>query len=141
MTFADLQRLAEVFVVRIPARDIRPIIWGYPCFTAEGKFIINQIAIRRWSEDGKKIWFGLDTHNTFSAKPDDLVSVVALMILDAAVGDGARARIVQNATEEQKRFDNEYREIVSLAERVLGEQPQDRNRMWRGMAKVKDNGM
>lgn len=117
---SDFQRWAELFVVHVAAHEIRPRIWGYPCFTHTGTFIVNEIACRRWSEDGTEILFGLDTHNAFVAAPDELVAVVPMLTPGRWVGQAHRADFEQSLREEQRRFNDQLREIVAKAKRTLG---------------------
>lgn len=63
--------------VEMRAIDIKPNRWALLCtFRGSDRVIENPIGPRRWSEDGESIWFMLDSHNTFNARPDELVSVV-----------------------------------------------------------------
>ena len=65
--------------VEIRACDVLPYHWALWCTVCEhngGRPFANEIVARRWSDDGKRIWFMLDTHNFFDADPDELLSLV-----------------------------------------------------------------
>lgn len=64
-------------LVRMKAIDIQPHRWAVWCAVEDGKPFANEIVTRSWSEDGERIWFMLETHNTLKALPDELVDVVA----------------------------------------------------------------
>jgi len=58
------------------AIDVTPYEHGIWCVVGTGDPFVNTIVSRKWSDDGSKIWFMLDSHNFMSAKPDELVEVV-----------------------------------------------------------------
>ena len=62
--------------IEVLAIDIIPYRVGIWCTIAGGEPFVNPIVHRAWSEDGTKIWFMLDSHNFYSAKPFDTVKVV-----------------------------------------------------------------
>ena len=63
----------------VRAIDVKPHRWAIWC-TVEGdpKPFANEIELRSWSEDGKRIVFMLGTHNFLSAEPEDLILLVPL---------------------------------------------------------------
>jgi hypothetical protein len=68
-------------VVQKPAIEVTPgnhALWCSVEGLNKGEPFANAVEYRTWSEDGSEILFGLDTHNGFSAKPDQLMSVVEL---------------------------------------------------------------
>lgn len=60
----------------VRARDIKPYHYALWCRIQDGKPFCNDICGVRWSEDGKKLWFMLESHNFFDAEPDEMVEVV-----------------------------------------------------------------
>ncbi len=76
MTKEELNKIVDEKGVKIKAIDITPYFYSMPCELPGDQFILNEMCCRRWSDNGDKIWWLLDTHNTFSAKPNDLVEVV-----------------------------------------------------------------
>ena len=59
------------------AIDVTPYHYTYPCMI-EDTYREIDIVLRRWSEDGKSIWFMLDTHNFVNAAPDEQMEVVQI---------------------------------------------------------------
>jgi hypothetical protein len=64
--------------VMVRARDIKPYHYAVWCRFENGKPFCNAICSARWSEDGKKLWFMLESHNFFDAEPDEMVEVVEM---------------------------------------------------------------
>lgn len=63
--------------VQIRARDVKPYHWAVWCTVGDStRPFANTIVSRKWSEDGEKIWFMLDTHNFDSAGPDEMLWLV-----------------------------------------------------------------
>lgn len=62
--------------VMVRARDIKPYHYALWCRIQDGKPFCNDICGVRWSEDGKKLWFMLESHNFFDSEPDEMVEVV-----------------------------------------------------------------
>lgn len=67
--------------VIVKARDIKPYHYGVWSITRdeagrESKPFSNTIVYIRWCDDGKHLWFGLDTHNTMKVEPDEEVEVI-----------------------------------------------------------------
>lgn len=63
-------------IIKIKAIDIIPYKHALRCIINDAGPFDNTIIIKRWSSDGSKINFMLDSHNFFSAKPDDLVDFI-----------------------------------------------------------------
>lgn len=85
--------------VEVRALDAKPHHWAVWCTVGEGKKpFANTIVARKWSEDGEKIWFMLDTHNFMSAHPDEMLSLVREDSSDWG-GPELRAKWEQEAAE------------------------------------------
>ncbi len=79
MTKEEFEKRIKEEGVKVKAIDIKPYRYYLPCLMGEEERpMFNEICIRRWSEDGKKITFMLDSHNFLFAKPDELVEVVPI---------------------------------------------------------------
>jgi hypothetical protein len=63
--------------VTVRARDVKPYHYGIWSSTG-GEPFANCICGVKWSEDGKHLWFMLESHNFFEAAPDEEVEVVDL---------------------------------------------------------------
>jgi len=64
--------------VRKRAIDVTPHYHGIYCTVAGGEPHVNQIVLRRWSEDGKEIVFMLESHNFYFSEPEASMLVVEL---------------------------------------------------------------
>ncbi|MFA5053441.1 MAG: hypothetical protein WC565_05245 [Parcubacteria group bacterium] len=64
--------------VTLKAIDVRPYAYALWCCIEDGVPFANDIVCRRWSDDGKHIWWMLDTHNFAKYEPDELVEVIEL---------------------------------------------------------------
>lgn len=69
-------RVEKPEMCRVKARDVVPYHWALWCSIEDGKPFANEIVHVSWSDDGERIWFGLETHNAFSAGPDEEVELV-----------------------------------------------------------------
>lgn len=67
---------SEPAIIQKRAIDVTPINHAIWCTVGGSDPFNNHIVNRRWSEDGSKIWFMLDSHNFISALPDELMEVV-----------------------------------------------------------------
>jgi len=65
-------------IKRKKAIDVTPLDHGIWCTVCDSEPFVNAIVLRKWSEDGKKIWFMLDTHNFMDADPDEEIDVVEI---------------------------------------------------------------
>lgn len=83
--------------IEVRAIDIVPYEHAIWCSVGDSAPFANSIVSRRWSEDGKHIWFMLDSHNFHKAAPDELVRVVQT----CAPGTGHKP-----SYDPQGRFDN-----------------------------------
>lgn len=65
--------------VPILARDVKPYHYGIWCTIAGNPkpFVIQFVSVK-WSEDGKHLWFMLDSHNFHKAKPNEELSLVPM---------------------------------------------------------------
>jgi len=64
-------------IIKVRALDAIPYHYGVWCTVGdEPKPFVNEIVTRRWSEDGKHIWFMLDSHNFMKADPDEELELV-----------------------------------------------------------------
>jgi hypothetical protein len=75
MTEEELLEIERAKGVMVKAINIRPYFYDLACMMGDRGFL-NTLCCRRWAEDRSKIWWLLDSHNTFSAKPDEMVLVV-----------------------------------------------------------------
>lgn len=104
---APLEKHIDLYAVHVQARDIRPYLWAYPCFVPTGngsklKLILNPIVARRWTEDGLKIQFMLESHNFITHEPEMLIRVVAATTMASST-----SRSFEEMLAEQERFDSE----------------------------------
>ena len=58
--------------------NVTPWDHGIWCSIAGGPPFVNEIVVRRWSEDGRRISIMLDSLNFDEFAPDEMVSVVEL---------------------------------------------------------------
>jgi hypothetical protein len=68
---------------KVRAIDVKPYEWGIWCTVGDGKGgksepFVNAIESRKWSDDGKRIWFLLGTHNFQDATPDEEMDLVPM---------------------------------------------------------------
>lgn len=68
--------MEEPVQVKKKAIDVTPLEHGIWCSIMDGKPFVNTIVLRKWTDDGKKIVFMLDSHNFISAEPDEEIEVV-----------------------------------------------------------------
>lgn len=68
---------AEPTFTKVRARDVKPYHYGLWSSVQGGKPFCNTICHVRWSEDGKTLFFGLDSHNFYEVAPDEIVDLVA----------------------------------------------------------------
>ena len=65
---------------QVKAIDVKPYRWALWCSVGDsGKPFENEIVGRKWSPDGKLIWFMLDSHNFYSAAPGEVLELVPLV--------------------------------------------------------------
>ena len=63
--------------IKVRAIDVEPYHWAVWCTVGDNPNpFCNAIVGRKWSEDGQKIWFMLDTHNFMDADPDEVLELV-----------------------------------------------------------------
>jgi hypothetical protein len=62
--------------VLVKAIDVKPHRYALWCTIADSKPFANEIVHRQWSEDGARIWFGLDSQNVLDAEPDEMLELV-----------------------------------------------------------------
>lgn len=70
---------------RIRAVDVQPYRWGQWSSVGGSTPFLNQIVSKRWSENGDRIWFMLDSHNFMSAEPDEVLELVPMKPHDGFV--------------------------------------------------------
>lgn len=70
--------LLDADEVSLPAIEVIPYHYSLRCiFTGNKERVVSvEIVGRHWSEDGEKIWFMLDSHNFYSAAPEEAMRVV-----------------------------------------------------------------
>lgn len=63
----------------VRAIDVVPYHWGIWC-TVQGdpNPFVNHIVGATWSDDGKHIWWMLESHNFQKAEPDEMVELVPI---------------------------------------------------------------
>lgn len=64
--------------VSVRARDVKPYHYAIWCSIEGGQPFANAICHVRWSEDGHFLWFGLDSHNSYKADPDEVLELIDL---------------------------------------------------------------
>lgn len=64
--------------VRKRAINVTPLVHAIWCQIEDGEPFANPIVLRRWSEDGKRIVFMLDSHNFMFADPDVEIDVIEI---------------------------------------------------------------
>ncbi len=79
MTEEELDAIVKERGVMVKAINIRPYMYSLPCQMPGKHFILNEICWRKWSDDGNRITFGLDTHNYLFAKAGEMVEVVPVL--------------------------------------------------------------
>lgn len=62
--------------VKKKAIDVTPYEHGIWCSIMDGKPFVNTIVLRKWSDDGEKVVFMLDTHNFLMVPPNEEIDVV-----------------------------------------------------------------
>jgi len=70
--------MKEPKIKQVRALEVVPHFHGIWCSIQDGEPFVNEIAMRKWSDDGKQIWFMLESHNFVSAEPDELMRVVEI---------------------------------------------------------------
>jgi len=75
---------------KVRAIDVVPYRWALWCTVGGSKPFANDIVHMRWSDDGRRIHFGLDSHNFYSAAPDDELELVPVEPSDYGRESGAR---------------------------------------------------
>ena len=70
--------MTEPEFVKIIARDVVPYRYGVWSSVAGDEPFANQIVHMKWSEDGEHLWFGLESHNTVKARPDEVLELVEM---------------------------------------------------------------
>jgi hypothetical protein len=70
--------MTDPATVKIVARDVKPYHYALWSSICGGKPFANSICHVSWSEDGEKLWFGLDSFNTLSAAPDEELELIPL---------------------------------------------------------------
>ena len=70
----------EPKIERVRAIDVRPYHWGIWCTVGgQPNPFTNPIVSARRSEDGKKLWFMLESHNFQDAAPEEILDLVPLV--------------------------------------------------------------
>lgn len=68
--------------ITMKAIDVVPHKYGLWCSVGNGEPYVNPFCHRKWSEDGESIWFMLESHNFYNAKPDEDMKVVERELSD-----------------------------------------------------------
>lgn len=74
---------------------------------------LNEVSVRRWSEDGTGIWFMLDSHNTLFALPDEEIEVVEITPYGEGT-DWLREGLKRDAERMSVRPDRYWERIMAL---------------------------
>ena len=84
---APIERISPTWsgpdFVKVLARDVGPYRYGVWSSVANGDPFVNQIVYMRWSDNGEHLWFGLESHNTKKARPDEVLELVEMSSLGA----------------------------------------------------------
>lgn len=65
-------------MVKVKATEVKPYHYGVWCSIEGREPFTNPICVTKWSEDGKRVRFMLETHNFDSAEPDEILDLVPL---------------------------------------------------------------
>lgn len=68
--------MSELVLVRKRAIDVTPLVHAVWCQIENGEPFANPIVLRRWSEDGTRIVFMLDSHNFMFSDADGEIEVI-----------------------------------------------------------------
>lgn len=68
--------MSEPTLVKVMAVDVKPYLFGLWCTVGNGEPRSNVICSVKWSEDGQRLWFMLESHNFFDAAPDEALELV-----------------------------------------------------------------
>jgi hypothetical protein len=64
---------------KVKAIDVKPHRWALWCDQGEGsKPFANEISCRKWSDDGKRIIFMLDSFNFFNRDPEEVLELIPI---------------------------------------------------------------
>lgn len=77
---------------RVRAIDIRPGRFGMWTSIEGGDTFVNELCLRRWSEDKTRIVFMFDSHNFLYADPQEFLEVVRLPERDFTFVDSQDVR-------------------------------------------------
>ena len=80
----------EPTFVSILAKDVKPYHYGVWSSVEGGAPYANCICNIRWSDDGKFLWFGLESLNYYRAAPLDVIELVDFS--DNNLWEGSRQR-------------------------------------------------
>ena len=75
--------MSEPVFVSIRAADVKPYQYGVWSCVGGSPFFANAICTIRWSEDGKQLIFGLESHNFYFCDPEAVVDLVSLAGVEA----------------------------------------------------------
>jgi hypothetical protein len=71
--------MSEPKTVKIKAIDVKPYRYAVLCVWEKGEEpFVNEISLRKWSEDGEKIVFMLESFNFLSVRPDEELELVPI---------------------------------------------------------------
>ena len=62
----------------VRARDVKPYHWAMWCSIEGGPAFANWIVSVKWSDDGRYLWWMLDSHNFDKRDPDEMVNLIRL---------------------------------------------------------------
>lgn len=84
---------------KVRAIDVVPYRWALWCSVEGREPFANQIVHAAWSDDGERIIFGLDSHNSYSAKPYIALELVPQTGWEPADAEESHARFVASRPE------------------------------------------
>jgi hypothetical protein len=65
-------------IEKVRAIDCKPYHYALWCAIEDGKPFANEMCLRKWTDDGEKIVFMLESHNFYAVDPDEIIEVIAL---------------------------------------------------------------
>ncbi len=71
---------AEPKTEKVRALDVKPYRWGIWCSIEGGEPFANEIVGLRWSEDGRYLWFMLESHNFDRFEPEQILDLVPMEV-------------------------------------------------------------
>lgn len=70
--------MIEPVTEKVRARDVKPYHYGIWCTVGGGQPFNNVICGVRWSDDGARLWFNLESYNSYDVDPDEEIELIPL---------------------------------------------------------------